>query len=216
MRDGVGRAGRARREDVYASPRRAGSPSSSATPRCCRGRPPTGPSSASWAGSRSTPRSRATVDVVVRPESIVIHAVDGSGDAAAVPARVVGRSFYGHDQLVELELDSGRRVRSRGRGTVVWDDGPAGAPAGRRPRQPPDAHGDLMPGPPGTERRPAASARAPPSPSRPRRHRPLRRQAHRHQHRAHRTRHGVGIAVARGRTHRRRVRRRRTHRHRVL
>ncbi len=66
------------------------------------------------------------VDVVVRPESIVIHALGGAGDPAVpgdtVPARVVGRSFYGHDQLVELELDSGRRVRSRGRGTVVWDE----------------------------------------------------------------------------------------------
>jgi iron(III) transport system ATP-binding protein len=67
------------------------------------------------------------VEVVVRPESVVIHAVRGPGDPAAlggaVPARVVGRSFYGHDQLVELELDSGRRVQSRDRGMVVWDDG---------------------------------------------------------------------------------------------
>jgi iron(III) transport system ATP-binding protein len=72
---------------------------------------------------------RGDVDVVVRPESVVIHA-PRSGDSGgpdssggAVAARVVGRSFYGHDQLVELELDSGTRVQSRGRGTVVWDEG---------------------------------------------------------------------------------------------
>jgi iron(III) transport system ATP-binding protein len=74
------------------------------------------------------------VEVVVRPESIVIHALTGTGEVGgtggsggagggALPARVVGRSFYGHDQLVELELGSGRRVQSRGRGTVVWDRG---------------------------------------------------------------------------------------------
>jgi iron(III) transport system ATP-binding protein len=84
------------------------------------------------------------VEVVVRPESIVIHGgapdgADGSGGAdrtggtggtdgaeppaGALPARVLGRSFYGHDQLVELELASGRHIQSRGRGTVPWDEG---------------------------------------------------------------------------------------------
>ena len=38
-------------------------------------------------------------------------------------AMVVGRSFYGHDQLVELELASGRRLRSRRLGFPAWHAG---------------------------------------------------------------------------------------------
>jgi hypothetical protein len=47
---------------------------------------------------------------------------------------VVGRRFYGHDQLVELRLPSGRTIRSRRLGfpawhagdrVHVWIDGPA-------------------------------------------------------------------------------------------
>ena len=64
---------------------------------------------------------RGEVDVVVRPELVVIHALgDGAG---AVPAHVVSRWFYGHDQLVELELASGRRVQSRARGAAAWETG---------------------------------------------------------------------------------------------
>ena len=33
------------------------------------------------------------------------------------------RSFYGHDQLLTLELASGRRVRSRGAGITNWNRG---------------------------------------------------------------------------------------------
>jgi iron(III) transport system ATP-binding protein len=54
------------------------------------------------------------VEVVVRPEAVAI------GPDAGVPARVVGRSFYGHDQLVKLELASGLVVQSRVGGTAGW------------------------------------------------------------------------------------------------
>lgn len=61
------------------------------------------------------------VEVVVRPESVVIHVANGADRGAQ--ARVVGRSFYGHDQLVQLELASGRRVQSRSLGSTAWTVG---------------------------------------------------------------------------------------------
>ena len=81
------------------------------------------------------PGLQGDVEVVVRPESVVLHPADdpggnggGSGNGAGVPdtavrARVVGRSFYGHDQLVRLELASGRRVQSRSLGHQAWTVG---------------------------------------------------------------------------------------------
>jgi len=61
------------------------------------------------------------VQLVVRPESIAIgHRPSRDADARAV---VVGRSFYGHDQLVELRLPSGRRLRSRRLGFPAWHEG---------------------------------------------------------------------------------------------
>ena len=61
------------------------------------------------------------VQLVVRPESVAIgHRSSRDADAKAV---VVGRSFYGHDQLVELELASGRRLRSRRLGFPAWHQG---------------------------------------------------------------------------------------------
>jgi iron(III) transport system ATP-binding protein len=62
------------------------------------------------------------VEVVIRPESVAIgvHAQHG----VEVEARVVGRAFYGHDQLVHLELiDSGLRLRSRRLGFPAWHPG---------------------------------------------------------------------------------------------
>ncbi len=47
------------------------------------------------------------VEVLVRPEDLVLHA-DPDGDG-----RVVDREFYGHDQVLAVELDSGRVVRAR-------------------------------------------------------------------------------------------------------
>ncbi len=68
------------------------------------------------------------VEVVVRPESLVLAARSGSGPgsgpgsaAAAGPAAVVrGRSFYGHDQLVRVELEGGLVVQSRVIGAAPW------------------------------------------------------------------------------------------------
>ena len=61
------------------------------------------------------------VSVVIRPESIAI----GSGPAREphAEARVVARSFYGHDQLLQLELPSGLRLRSRRLGFPAWHPG---------------------------------------------------------------------------------------------
>ena len=61
------------------------------------------------------------VDVLLRPESL---AVGGPGPRnGALEATVVSRSFYGHDQLLEVELPSGRRVRSRRLSFPVWHPG---------------------------------------------------------------------------------------------
>ncbi len=72
-------------------------------------------------GHLVTPDAReGEVDVVVRPEAIAI--VPGASATATdgVSARVVGRSFFGHDQIVVLELASGRVVRSRSSGLQTW------------------------------------------------------------------------------------------------
>jgi len=67
---------------------------------------------------------RGAVEIVLRPERVVIEA-DGApartGDAPE--ARVLGRSYYGHDQLVQLELASGLRLRSRTAGSASWRPG---------------------------------------------------------------------------------------------
>jgi iron(III) transport system ATP-binding protein len=57
------------------------------------------------------------VHVVIRPESVAIGLGPGSD------AVVVARSFYGHDQLVHLELPSGLRLRSRRLGFPAWHPG---------------------------------------------------------------------------------------------
>lgn len=62
-----------------------------------------------------------SVEVVLRPESLSVGTDAGPGHAAE--ALVVGRSFYGHDQLVRLELPSGLRVRSRSLGFPAWHAG---------------------------------------------------------------------------------------------
>jgi len=62
------------------------------------------------------------VDVLVRPESLAID-TSAPRSGHAQDALVVSRRFYGHDQLVELELPSGRRVRSRRLGFPAWHPG---------------------------------------------------------------------------------------------
>jgi iron(III) transport system ATP-binding protein len=60
------------------------------------------------------------VDVLLRPESIAIGI---SGPEGAASAEVVGRRFFGHDQLVELRLGSGQTIRSRRLGFPAWHEG---------------------------------------------------------------------------------------------
>ena len=83
------------------------------------------------------------VDVVVRPESITIgHAGRRDADAEGL---VVARSFYGHDQVVSVELASGLKLRSRGLGFPAWHpgdrvrlwvEGPVSALSAGRPQEP--------------------------------------------------------------------------------
>jgi iron(III) transport system ATP-binding protein len=61
------------------------------------------------------------VSVVIRPESVAIGSFAEREPHAE--ARVVARSFYGHDQLVHLELPSGLRLRSRRLGFPAWHPG---------------------------------------------------------------------------------------------
>ena len=77
---------------------------------------------------------RGEVDVLVRPESVAVGTVEPSDRRVSQNATVVSRTFYGHDQLLALELPSGRVVRARRLGfpawhpgdrVKVWIDGPA-------------------------------------------------------------------------------------------
>ncbi len=67
------------------------------------------------------PGRTGPVEVVVRPEGVAVGPSDGL--SKGVPARVVGRSFHGHDQLVRLELADGLVVQSRVAGTATWRPG---------------------------------------------------------------------------------------------
>ena len=82
----------------------------------------------------AAPGLSGRVQVLIRPESVAIGTAPGREPHAE--AVVVRRSFYGHDQLVHLELPSGLRLRSRRLGfpawhpgdrVRVWIDGPVGA-----------------------------------------------------------------------------------------
>ena len=74
------------------------------------------------------------IDVLVRPEAIGIAAGHPATHATTLRASIVGRTFYGHDQLLDVELPSGAVIRSRrlswptwhpGDQVRVWLDGPA-------------------------------------------------------------------------------------------
>jgi len=58
------------------------------------------------------------VDVMIRPESLAV--VDGG---QGLEALVVQRSYYGHDQLLVLELDGGLRLSCRNLGHPTWYPG---------------------------------------------------------------------------------------------
>ena len=62
------------------------------------------------------------VDVLVRPESLAIGTIEPP-DRRSQKATVVSRSFFGHDQLVELQLPSGNVVKVRRLGFPAWHPG---------------------------------------------------------------------------------------------
>jgi iron(III) transport system ATP-binding protein len=62
------------------------------------------------------------VDVLIRPESVAVGTVEPP-DRRSQDATVVSRNFYGHDQLIELRLPSGRVVRARRLGFPAWHPG---------------------------------------------------------------------------------------------
>ncbi len=68
----------------------------------------------------AAPELAGRVSVVIRPESVAIGSGPASGHAEGV---VIARSFYGHDQLVHVELPSGLRLRSRRLGFPAWHPG---------------------------------------------------------------------------------------------
>ncbi len=61
------------------------------------------------------------VEVVFRPEAVAIGLTAPREDAAR--AVVEARRFYGHDQLVELRLESGTLIHSRRLGFPAWHPG---------------------------------------------------------------------------------------------
>jgi iron(III) transport system ATP-binding protein len=64
-----------------------------------------------------TPRDGEEVEVMLRPESLVLRALP-EGEAT-----VAGREFYGHDQLVKLRLDSGETLNARLVGRHGFEEG---------------------------------------------------------------------------------------------
>ena len=67
-------------------------------------------------------RLRGEVDVLIRPESLAVDTVEPP-DRRSQSATVIARNFYGHDQLLELRLPSGRTVRVRRLGFPAWHPG---------------------------------------------------------------------------------------------
>lgn len=80
---------------------------------------------------------RGTVDVLISAASIRLMASSSNGmpapspDGTAIgqappnarPARVLGRSFYGHFQMVQLQLTDGSHIHSRCPAASIWQRG---------------------------------------------------------------------------------------------
>ena len=62
-------------------------------------------------------------EVLVRPEAVALSYGPGAGGRTQLEGVVVDREFFGHDQLVHVELPSGRRLRSRSLSYPVWHPG---------------------------------------------------------------------------------------------
>jgi iron(III) transport system ATP-binding protein len=69
------------------------------------------------------PGFAGAAEVIVRPESVALSIGAAASRGPRVEGRVVEREFFGHDQLVHVELPSGRRVRSRSLSYPVWHPG---------------------------------------------------------------------------------------------
>jgi iron(III) transport system ATP-binding protein len=69
------------------------------------------------------PQFEGPAEVILRPESLGLTVGRSPRDTAAHDAIVVERDFYGHDQLLHLELASGMRLRSRQPGFPAWHPG---------------------------------------------------------------------------------------------
>jgi iron(III) transport system ATP-binding protein len=69
------------------------------------------------------PALEGPADVVVRPEALGIGPVPAGPEPAGPTATVRGRSYFGHDQLVRVELPSGRVLHSRRDGAAHWRTG---------------------------------------------------------------------------------------------
>jgi iron(III) transport system ATP-binding protein len=69
------------------------------------------------------PGFRGPADVIVRPESFAVGTGPPPRATDASDAVVTERDFYGHDQLLELEIPSGLKVRSRRPGYPAWHPG---------------------------------------------------------------------------------------------
>jgi iron(III) transport system ATP-binding protein len=65
----------------------------------------------------------AEVEVLIRPESLAVGTGEPADGRSSREAVVVSRSFYGHDQMLELRLASGRTVRARRLGFPAWHPG---------------------------------------------------------------------------------------------
>jgi iron(III) transport system ATP-binding protein len=62
-------------------------------------------------------------EVLLRPEQVQIVQDSAHADDAGPVATVVAHSYFGHDQIVWLELASGVRLRSRMLGRMSWQAG---------------------------------------------------------------------------------------------
>ncbi len=72
-------------------------------------------------GDVTVPPARSgEVHVLVRPEDVGMAAAGNGAPDGAVPGTVVAREFFGHDQLVSIDLEGGVRVRHRGDGGEDW------------------------------------------------------------------------------------------------